>query len=315
MKQSFTQQTPISFSLNRRTHSVSSWKELVHELIEDLLAAPDWDESKITDSTIPGSDRKIIYRNNCPGEFIRLSNGLLLPWDYTEQEYAAACRFICIAYLITPCEMSIVYSESLAAAVPNQESAAEPLPEAQPQDESELPVEVDTTTEAVVNNSFTGFEKKLQNDFQIEPVHSSYNHISSTEEKWLKLMLENETERKPSDRIQMTAYNEDHEVTTELPDWDNILDHLQNDRQAQNAAKLMKKAGIKAPVMNFRGIKEHNKVGGEALFVWMDEGIAYLHGRQKYSRGYFYERGFTDVIMDDPRELLECFRNREDSHE
>ena len=67
--------------------------------------------------------------------------------------------------------------------------------------------------------------------------------------------------------------------------------------------------------MNFRGIKEHNKVGGEALFVWMDEGIAYLHGRQKYSRGYFYERGFTDVIMDDPRELLECFRNREDSHE
>ena len=33
--------------------------------------------------------------------------------------------------------------------------------------------------------------------------------------------------------------------------------------------KSCKKAGIKPPVMNFRGIKEHNKVGGEALFVWM----------------------------------------------
>ena len=67
--------------------------------------------------------------------------------------------------------------------------------------------------------------------------------------------------------------------------------------------------------MNFRGIKQFNKVGAEALFVWLDEGIAYLHERQKYGKGYFLERNFSFVITDDPRALIKCFRMLEAADE
>lgn len=314
MDQSFTNQTPISFTLNRRTHHVSSWMELVHELLEDLFMGADKDGSRIMGIVIPGTDKKIVYRNDYSGKSIQLSNGLRLPSDYSEKEYAAACRIICIVYSITPCEMSIAYAEFSEISDASDESSPESIPAIEAEDTSEIVVKEDTGTESEMRNSFSEFEKNLQNDFQIESKRSSLGHMSETEEKWLKLMLNNE-DTKPSSRIQITAYNDDHEITTEQTDWDDIIDHLKHDNQALAAAKLMKKAGIKPPIINFRGIKENNKVGGEALFVWIDEGIAYLHNLQKYSRGYFYERGFEYVIMDDPGEVLACFRTLEAENE
>ena len=315
MNRNFTQQTPVSFTLNRRTHSVSSWKELVHELLEDLFVSLDRDGARIAEAVIPDSGRRIVHRTGCPGKYILLSNGLQLPSDYAEQEYAQACRIICIVYTVTPCEMSIMYAESSEEAVSPDESAPESEPAAEPQEKSGSVNENEQHADPKTGDSFAEFESNLRNDFQIETNHSSFDHISRSEEKWLKLMLDKEEEEKPSDRIQLTVYDDKHEIMLENPDWDNIIDNLKHDSQALAAAKLMKKAGIKPPVMNFRGIKEHNKVGGEALFVWMDEGVAYLHGRQKYSRGYFYERRFKYVILDDPRELVDCFRKIEAEHE
>lgn len=314
MNHDFLLQTPGSFILNGRTHRVSGWMELDHELLEDLFAQCDRVGSRIADAVIPETEKKIVRKNEYAGKHLRLSNGLLFPADYSEREYALACRSICIAYEVTPCEMSIEYADHPEPVIP-VDSPAGVSSETESPSEQEIDAGVNIKPAADVRPLLTGFESRLQSDIMIEPNCSSFDHLSETEEKWLKLMLEREEDNKPSDRILVTAYNDEHEISHEEPDWDNIIDHLKHDNQALAAAKMMKKAGIKAPVMNFRGIKEHNKVGGEALFVWMDEGVAYLHGRQKYSRGYFYERRFKHVILDDPRELLDCFRDLEAENE
>ena len=314
MNLDFLLQTPKSFILNRRTHRVSGWMELDHELLEDLFARGDREGSRIIDAVIPDTEKKIVWKKEYAGKYIYLSNGLFFPSDYSERDYALACRSICIAYEVTPCDMSIEYADIPEPPLPDV-CPVELSHETEIQNESEIKTEAAPLPEQNSNALFTDFESKLQSDIMIEPNHGEYEHISSSEEKWLKLMLDKEEETKPSDRILLTAYNDEHEIMLKDPDWDTIIDHLKHDSQALAAAKLMKKAGIKPPVMNFRGIKEFNKVGGEALFVWMDEGVAYLHGRQKYSRGYFYERRFKYVIMDDPRELLDCFRKLEAENE
>ena len=125
MDQSFTQQIPISFTLNRRTHSVSSWKELVHELLEDLFSSSDRDGAILAEAKLPETDKKVVYKDSYPGKFIQLSNGLQLPSDYTEQEYALLCRIICICYNITPCEMSIACADSPELLISSEESAPE----------------------------------------------------------------------------------------------------------------------------------------------------------------------------------------------
>ena len=316
MNLDFLLQTPKSFILNRRSHQVSGWMELDHELLEDLFAQGDREGSRITDAVIPETEKKIVWKNGYAGKHICMSNGLLFPSDYSEREYALACRSICIAYEVTPCDMSIEYADIPEQILP-EECPAELSHETEVKNEPEI----ETTTGSIPDQNrkslFSDFESKLQSDIMIEPNHGGFEHMSRSEEKWLKLMLENieAEETKPSDRIQLTAYNDEHEAMLENPDWDTIIDHLKHDCQALAAAKMMKKAGIKPPVMNFRGIKEFNKVGGEALFVWMDDGVAYLHGRQKYSRGYFYERRFDYVIIDDPRELIDCFRKMEAENE
>ena len=316
MNLDFLLQTPKSFILNRRTHRVSGWMELDHELLEDLFARGDREGNRITDAIIPETDKKIVWKNGYAGKHICLSNGLLFPSDYSEREYALACRSICIAYEVTPCDMSIEYADTSEQTLPDECPEKFPL-ETEVKNEPEINTQADSLPDQNSKSLFADFESKLQSDIMIEPNHGGFDHMSRSEEKWLKLMLENieAEETKPSDRIQLTAYNDEHEAMLENPDWDTIIDHLKHDSQALAAAKMMKKAGIKPPVMNFRGIKEFNKVGGEALFVWMDDGVAYLHGRQKYSRGYFYERRFDYVIIDDPRELIDCFRKMEAENE
>ena len=316
MNPDFLLQTPKSFILNRRTHLVSGWMELDHELLEDLFALRDPKGEMILEAEIPGTDKSVVYKKGYHGKYIELSNGLRFPTDYSEEEYARICRIICLVYGITPCEMNIIYGEP--ADIPEQTSESERSIEKAPEEPEETgednvsdsirqPSDNIQISESVME-VLNGSQVQLTAEYELRP-------FSKSEETWLKLMLDKVEEEKPSDRIQMTTYNEDHEVTAEPPDWDNIIDHLKHDSQALAAAKLMKKAGIKAPVMNFRGIRQHNKVGGEALFVWIDEGVAYLHGRQKYGQGYFYERGFSHVIIDDPRELLDCFRELEDENE
>ena len=316
MNLDFLLQTPKSFILNRRSHQVSGWMELDHELLEDLFAQGDREGSRITDAVIPETEKKIVWKNGYAGKHLCLSNGLLFPSDYSEREYALACRSICIAYEVTPCDMSIEYADISEQTLPDECPEELPL-ETEVTNEPEIKPQADSLPDQNSKSLFSDFESKLQSDIMIEPNHGGFEHISRSEEKWLKLMLENieAEETKPSDRIQLTAYNDAHEAMLENPDWDTIIDHLKHDSQALAAAKIMKKAGIKPPVMNFRGIKEFNKVGGEALFVWMDDGVAYLHGRQKYSRGYFYERRFDYVIIDDPRELIDCFRKMEAENE
>ena len=316
MNLDFLLQTPKSFILNRRSHQVSGWMELDHELLEDLFAQGDREGSRITDAVVPETEKKIVWKNGYAGKHICLSNGLLFPSDYSEREYALACRSICIAYEVTPCDMSIEYADTSEQLLPD-ECPEEYSLETEVKNEPEINTQADSLQDQNSKSLFADFESILQSDIKIEPNQGVFEHMSRSEEKWLKLMLENKEaeETKPSDRIQLTAYNDEHEAMLENPDWDTIIDHLKHDSQALAAAKMMKKAGIKPPVMNFRGIKEFNKVGGEALFVWMDDGVAYLHGRQKYSRGYFYERRFDYVIIDDPRELIDCFRKMEAENE
>ena len=316
MNPDYLLQTPKSFTLNRRTHLVSGWMELNHELLEDLFALQDPEGEMILEAVIPGTDKSVVYKNGYAGKHMELSNGLRMPIDYSEEEYARICRIICLVYCITPCEMNILYEEPVD--IPEQTSETVESIEKTPGKSEEISEDnaSDPIQQVSDNNQITdsvmdvlkGSPIQIEAEYELRP-------FSKSEETWLKLMLDKVEEEKPSDRIQVTAYNDEHEITHEKPDWDNIIDHLKHDNQALAAAKLMKKAGITPPVMNFRGIKEHNKVGGEALFVWMDAGIAYLHGRQKYSRGYFYERGFKYVIMDDTRELLDCFRNLEAENE
>ncbi|MBR6090460.1 MAG: hypothetical protein IKP86_11030 [Anaerolineaceae bacterium] len=315
MNQYFTEKKPDAFTLNRRLHHVGSWMDLVHELLEDLFMSADPDGTVIAGTIIPETDKPIVCGKEYAGKAIPLSNGLRIPAGYDEREYALACRAICVAYGITPCEMSIAYAET-EETEPDMET---PQPEAGQISPSEEPepekkTETDSVSDVPVKETVSALTQ--QPVFNNLPVRKKgHEFLNDSEEMWLKLMLNKQEDEKPSDHIRMTRYNEKHEEITENPDWDTIIAELQNDKQAAAAAKMLKKAGIRPPVPNFRGIKEQNKVGGEALFVWMDEGAAYLHGRQKYSKGYFLERGFKHVIVDSPRELVECFREMEADNE
>ena len=315
MNQYFTEKKPEAFTLNRRLHRVTGWLDLVHELLEDLFMAADPEGSVITGILIPETDKRIVCGKEFTGKAIPLSNGLRIPAGYDEREYALACRAICIAYGITPCEMSIAYAETegtepaaetpqpdAVQTSPSEETEPDIITEADPV--SDVPVK-ETVSVRTQNPSFDNLpEKKKGHEF-----------LSNSEEMWLKVMMNKQEDEKPSDHIRMTGYNENHEEITDTPDWDKIIAELQHDKQALAAAKMMKKAGIRPPIPNFRGIKEQNKVGGEALFVWMDEGASYLHGRQKYSKGYFLERGFKHVIIDSPLELVDCFREMDAANE
>ncbi len=315
MNHYFTEKKPEAFTLYRRLHHVRNWLDLVHELLEDLFMAADPEGSLITGTLIPETEKLIVCGKEYTGKAIPLSNGLRIPAGYDEREYALACRAICIAYGITPCEMSIAYAETeetepeIETQQPEEDQPSpseEPVPESETEkdsvyDEPEMET-VSVQTQNPVFDNLPGRKK-------------GHEFLNNSEEMWLKVMLNKQEEEKPSDHIRMTGYDENHEEIKETPDWDKIITELQHDKQAVAAAKMMKKAGIMPPVPNFRGIKEQNKVGGEALFVWMEEGAAYLHGRQKYSKGYFLERGFKHVIIDNPRELVECFREMEADNE
>ena len=315
----YMEQSPESFTLNRRTHRVGSWQELVHELLEDLFALTDPDGSIIAGTVIPGTDRKIVFQDRYEGRSVKLSNSLILPVDYSEKEYALACRAVCIAYSVTPCEMSIRYEEADKDSGISREEPS--IPEVH---ENEAPEETaaeeenpeETAEKPSIRISLTEMADRTDSDIYIEPVRNGMlDNMSGAEEIWMKLMSGKE-EQKPADKILLKKYNDDGEETDEVPDWDMILERLQNDNQVLTAAKMFKKAGVKPPdTMNFRGIKQFNKVGGEALFVWMDESIAYLHGRQKYGRGYFLGRNFEHVIVDDPREVIRIFRSMEAGNE
>ncbi len=315
MNQYFTEKKPEAFTLNRRLHRVGSWLDLVHELLEDLFMAADPDGSVISGTLIPETDKTIVCGKEYTGEAIPLSNGLRIPAGYDEREYALACRAICVAYGITPCEMSIAYAET-------EETEPEiktPQPEAvqtPPSEEPEPEKETETDPEADDKVKQTGSVRSQNPVFDDLPGRKKgHEFLNNSEEMWLKVMMNKQEDEKPSGHIKLAPYDEKHKDKVENPDWEKIISELQYDKQALAAAKVIRKAGIRPPVPNFRGIKEQNKVGGEALFVWMDEGAAYLHGRQKYSKGYFLERGFKYVIVDNPRELVECFREMEADNE
>lgn len=313
------EQSPRSFTLNGRTHRVGSWQELVHELLEDLFVLSDPEGNLIAGSVISDTDKQIVFHGGYQGRSVKLSNGLRLPSDYSEREYALACRTVCIAYSVTPCEMSIEFEEASEERGTGQEP---PVPSEITENEIPEPAEPDKQTSSVNTEgpaseiSITEIAAKNDSDMYIEPVRNGMlDSISGAEEIWMKLMAEKE-EQKPADKILLKKFNDNGEETDEVPDWNMIMERLQNDNQALTAARMIKKVGIKPPdTINFRGIKQFNKVGGEALFVWMDESVAYLHGRQKYGRGYFLSRNFKHVIVDDPRELIRIFRDMEADNE
>ncbi|MBQ4513320.1 MAG: hypothetical protein II969_10015 [Anaerolineaceae bacterium] len=291
--------------------------DLVHELLEDLFSSSDREGRIISGAVIPGTEKTIVCSRGYPGKSVRLSNGLLLPADYTEQDYALACRTVCVAYEVTPCEMTIEFAESTESCTifAEQPAVAEAIPEPETETEESSGTYCGNQEENPLI-SFPDFGDNDVSDMMIAPpADEKLTSLSTAEEMWMKLLVNNESQ-KPSDRIQVTAYNDDNEEITEELDWDTIIDRLKHDNQAVSAAKLIKKSGIKPPTaMNFRGIKQFNKVGAEALFVWLDEGIAYLHERQKYGKGYFLERNFSFVITDDPRALIKCFRMLEAADE
>lgn len=70
MNLDFLLQTPKSFILNRRSHQVSGWMELDHELLEDLFAQSNGEGNRITDAIIPETDKKIVWKNGYAGKHI-----------------------------------------------------------------------------------------------------------------------------------------------------------------------------------------------------------------------------------------------------
>lgn len=293
MDWNYITRTPESFSFCGRTHRVSSWKELVHELIEDLLAGMDPEGKKLLDLLLPGPGKEIFLSGGSSSHCLRLSNGRNYPEDYAEEDYARACRDICLIYGITPCEMGILFA-------PFETLPAQDLPEEKPgETAAPEPEEIRPEPDAPV--------------LPLEPERSPHM-ISRAEETWLKLM--SDSRAKLSDSVRILPIQETPDEVPHEPDWDEITEMLASDRQNLSAVKLMKKSGIRPPsIVNYRGLLRSGKIGGEALLVWMDEGVAYLHGLQKYGTGYFLSRNFSHVFVDDPRGLIKCMQNLEADNE
>ena len=393
MTQSYTDKHPSSFTLFNRTHFVSGWRSLLHELLEDLFAyyGPQC-ESLIGVIPMEG-DKEIVFNKPYPRKSIKLSNGYIFPMDYKEEEYAINCKEVCVIYGITPFDMTVEYEELIDA------DQTAPADEYQTSERPGVSIEApssivdneevnDTDVDNISNNKFNNIldnisdaaaatdaansadtvkatkdnegngnnddnnnnddnhdNNHIDNTSSIEttPVakdkpesHKSSrksskkksktpalsipaasitppdikhsNFVSKTEETWLKLLLENDINTPDDTNYTLAPVDEDAPSLT----WDEIIEDLKNDKQAVIAAKMIKKAGVNPPdTFNFRGIKNNGLIGGEALFVWFNEKVVYLHKRQKYSKGYFLDHDFEHVILDDPKELIKIFNEIE----
>ena len=313
MNHGFTIQSPKSFRLFRRSHTIISWLDLIHELLEDLFSLFDPEGNKISEAKNLGTDKPILLKTQQSEIDLELSNGLWLSGSYSEKYYALACRNICLIYDITPCEMNIEFTPyGNPLSLPDDDEFEEESVSVV----SSNPVEV----YEYENNDSKGFfstdDDSCPGIAEIASVSNRilyHEKINTAENMWHTILpnsiySQTDDTPKPSDLLQMIPVANDNKTLLD-PEWDEIIELLENDAQALSAAKLLKKSGIKPPsIMNFLGIDEYDKIDAEALFIWVEEGIAYLHGRQKYRKGFYIHCNFSHVIVDDPREVINCFK-------
>ena len=289
---------PISITSFGRIHFVDTWKMADFEMLEDLFAKDESSVEKLVEKPVINSEKPIVKRNQ-EGECWKFSNGFYFPNNYMEYEYALACIEICKICGITPFDMSIEFAENLdgiePAAAKNMVSDTVNSEEIFCENISEIEAE-DSTLTVQDEEEIKNFSEEYNSQYLPAESSQKYN-ISEADAMWTKVLCP-------------TVSNVFDSQSFNISEWDEIIGEY--DGYISEIAKEMKKSGIKPPVTNsmYRLCQgKYKKIVAEALFVWPEEKVVYLHGNQKYSKLAIYETGhFTEIFVDDLQGLIKYMK-------
>ena len=292
---------PLAFVYKNRYHEVAGWKNLMHDLIEDIIfngLNAGCEKILDVDMASAGVPACVSKRNGSAG---RLSNGSFMPLDYGEEIYELLCRDLCLVYSLTPVDLRIFYEEDIDEIISGfgrtlDKSRLSGSPEAKPEspaEQKELPPSVPV----------------LDSDLAVRKVQAGL--YQAVKEAW--------KEKTESEIDALLLANENRGKTEEsLSDcsWDEVIDYFENYRKdavTASAAKRMQKSGIIPPsdfaydlvagdaAANTDGslaAAYAGRIVASAAMIWEREKVVYLTKKQSFCAPLFRQAGYEVFIND-----------------
>lgn len=301
---------PLAFVYKNRYHEVAGWKNLMHDLIEDIIFnGLDAGCEKILDVDMAsaGVPACVSKRNGPVG---RLSNGYFMPLDYREEIYELLCRDLCLVYSLTPVDLRIFYEEDIEEFISgfgraldksrlSESSEPKPTLPAEQKDSSILASVLDSTLAAHKTNAAL---YQASNEAWKEKLESEIDAVLQAQEN-------RETPRPEKSEDMLSGFS-----------WDDVLDCFENRRKdaaTASAAKRMQKSGIVPPsdfaydlatgdaAANTEGSLAAAYAGriiASAAMIWEREKVVYLTKKQSFCALLFRQAGY-DVFVNDVKGL------------
>lgn len=105
---------PKAFVFHERYHETSDWRNLVHDLLEDIIfTGIDAACEKLVDKKLSTSEISICLSSKKEPNVRRLSNGLYMPFSRSMTEYSKACFDLCVVYGFGPFDIRFLFEEDL----------------------------------------------------------------------------------------------------------------------------------------------------------------------------------------------------------
>lgn len=295
MKKQKTITKPSAFIYRSRFHNVSSWKNLTHDLIEDLIfSGIDKNSEKILDINMPTAAVPICVseKRTVSG---RLSNGNYMPFIYSESIYESICRDICDIYRINPLDLRIILEDDIDEFKERYE------------------VEVDAAdTEKTISKEIIEAERKpeeVSKQPEEKEKKAKDKNISFEIRKVADKIIEN-TIKDIQPLIEEVDEDDPEDTIIEFRcEWDDVIDYFGNfkkDLTTASEAKKMQRMGLIPPSdMNYNLVFENKnekvskiasayegRIIANAAMIWEKEKIVYLTKKQDECSSVFQEHGY-----------------------
>ena len=296
---------PVAFVFKNRYHDVNCWKNLTHDLIEDLIfSGEDKSCEKILDADMPSAGVPVCVSKKKTVSW-RLSNGCYVPFVYSEETYEVICRDICRIYNISPLDLRIFYEDDI------EEYKARHDFETRAADS----MEENSNTEKTVAE-----EPAYSDDSNEKETSEENDEVKKAAEKIFSDKTSGSipvfTRREEESNVEKEKTNEENEEEDEYYfHWDDVIDYFEtvkNDQATAAEAKKMSRFGIKPP-SDFPYDLVYRKDNGKfsllsgaydgriiasAAMIWKKEKIVYLTKKQNACEAIFREHGYKTFSND-----------------
>ena len=322
------QSYPVLFVYSNRYHEISDWKDLLHDLVEDIIfTGLDPECTKIVDKPMPKSGVPAAVSKRLPRSK-RLSNGLFMPGSYTDDTYEKLCRDVSGVYEISPFDLRIFLEDDVAEIkdLYGSEAPAEPVvPQEKKEQREEKPAaegkkpKKDSGKKTVVDSS-RAIQDAVNNLFDKQPVVSGFRMTDAiaeaVERKISDIQAKAESGELFEDEDEDEDGDEDEKYDYALhSSWNSVITEFQEiigDGYKARLAKQMQNAGLPVPTYTEYDLVSENgdvsdktlagvygrRVLATATMVWKDQKIVYLTSHQRACAPVFRKFGYRTFCED-----------------